>query len=363
MRSLIRVLSTGLLVLAANACTKTETVTETVTKTVEVPVCPSSQTKCGDLCVSTKTDNLNCGECGNACAAGSVCNGDGVCALSCQEGLVACGGTCTDPMTSRTHCGAKSDCTGENAGELCGDGEICDNGECKASCADKLVACDGTCVDPKTDVLHCGAGSDCSSEPGVTCSGGEHAAPACVDGGCRIVCDAGYADCDGVAANGCETQGICAGACTFRDAEHPSYTTTAQDVALCGNYYDESNIASACAVGWHVCKLSEWKARYPAGQAPGGTLTTWGAPQSERCTGTAGMWEAGRPTNGDTWDEDVCIDPNDASVASYNPWNDGKFLFDDDGSTILQGDGECCDWDSDFAPATITSGFAVYCCR
>ena len=139
-------------------------------------------------------------------------------------------------------------------------------------------------------------------------------------------------------------------ACMIKQAEHPNYTTRAQDVALCGNAYAASNIDSACGPGWAVCTLSQWQERFPAGSAPGGTLTSWGGSQSSRMSGT---WVADAPASSMTWNS-----PNGA----YNPWNGGKYLKDAFGN-ILKGSGSCCKWDTSFSLSTSDeSGLAVYCC-
>lgn len=170
-------------------------------------------------------------------------------------------------------------------------------------------------------------------------------------------------------------------ACAAFQAEHPSYTTIARDVALCGSRYDPKTIDTACHTGWHVCLESEWLARYPmrpyrkSPKDPDligptlGPLTSWGAPQDKRCGG--GVWEASQPESDEAWHDTVCHDP-DASDGSYTggsylPFNNGKFLFADDGTTILQGldaygKETCCDWDVSFGPAVTKDGFAVYCC-
>ncbi len=59
------------------------------------------------------------------------------------------------------------------------------------------TACGGACVNVRTDLRHCG-GCDrpCPSRP--------NARPMCLDGICLFDCAAGFADCDGDPANGCE---------------------------------------------------------------------------------------------------------------------------------------------------------------
>ncbi len=41
---------------------------------VSVAACPSGQSACGTECISTDYDELNCGECGNVCDAGTTCS-------------------------------------------------------------------------------------------------------------------------------------------------------------------------------------------------------------------------------------------------------------------------------------------------
>ncbi len=98
--------------------------------------------------------------------------------------------------------------------------ESLDTGELEASaegsssgppvaCADGLFACGVLCVDFQTDAANCG---DC----GITCVV-PNAASMCIFGACEVgSCDNGWGDCDGLPANGCETQNGCAAgeACT-----------------------------------------------------------------------------------------------------------------------------------------------------
>ena len=131
-----------------------------------------------------------------ACSAGEVCDGSGVCALACQPGMIACNGKCIDPDTDRGYCGATADCEAANAGTACTDGYVCNGaGTCELSCQAGLLACGGTCIDPHTDRAYCGAAGDCQ---------GANAGTACDDGfvcngagTCELSCQAGLLACGG----------------------------------------------------------------------------------------------------------------------------------------------------------------------
>jgi hypothetical protein len=88
--------------------------------------------------VDLKTDNASCGKCGASCASGKVCSA-GACALTCQQGLLKCDGTCTDPTSSLVHCGASGDCAGTHSGVTCAAGEVCSNGACSLTVAARIV--------------------------------------------------------------------------------------------------------------------------------------------------------------------------------------------------------------------------------
>lgn len=145
-----------------------------------VATCPQGEVACGGTCVDTQTSRAHCGGCGAPCSAGQVCS-TGVCALSCQSTLVNCGGTCVDGQTSRTNCGAKVDCAGANAGSACKAGEVCSAGACAASCGSSLLNCGGTCVDPQTSKTNCGASATCTGGTvGTACT----ATQLCIAGKC-----------------------------------------------------------------------------------------------------------------------------------------------------------------------------------
>ncbi len=159
----------------------------------DADICPAPSEICGGVCTNVASDNQNCGACGTVCGAGEVCS-SGQCSLSCPTGLVACGGSCIDPDTDRMYCGAGADCTA-SPGETCGAGEVCNGaGVCELSCQPGLVDCGGTCIDPDTDRAHCGAGADCTASPGEACDAGEICNGA---GVCELSCQPGLVDCGG----------------------------------------------------------------------------------------------------------------------------------------------------------------------
>ena len=94
---------------------------------------------------------------------------------------------CIDPNTDERFCGASADCQGANAGVMCAAGEICDgSGSCALSCQVGLIDCNGTCIDPSSNPTYCGATANCQG--GVNCASDQAcSAGVCVDivGGCQ----------------------------------------------------------------------------------------------------------------------------------------------------------------------------------
>jgi hypothetical protein len=147
------------------------------------PACQGDATVCGATCVSTKSDNLNCGACGNACAAGTVCS-NGSCQVTCAAGLMDCGGGCIDPSTDRAHCGVIAGCVG---GDVCVDGELCSAGACVLTCSAAQTACPATsptyCADTASDANNCaGCGQICPA--GQRCTGSACSCPAATPDAC-----------------------------------------------------------------------------------------------------------------------------------------------------------------------------------
>jgi hypothetical protein len=208
--------------------------------------CPSSFTCCSPLCVDLASDPGDCGTCGNACGpyhhAVPACS-DGACGIgACIPGFTDCDGEAAngcevDTGNDPQNCGT--------CGHVCPEG-LCSAGTCSFSCAQGgctggLSCCGTSCVDQQADKQNCGA---C----GVACGELLNGIAGCVAGACEIVaCSAGFADCDGMPADGCEAD-------------------TNTDVASCGTCGNACAPGETCVVG--TCQLADCQtAGCPAGTA------------------------------------------------------------------------------------------------
>ncbi len=170
----------------------------------------SSPDHCGAVpgC-STMAEDADPASVGATCSRGTVC-ANGTCALSCPPGLVECRGVCVDPTSNRTYCGATEGCgaTGGNAGATCAGGSVCANGACDVACQNGFVNCNGTCIDPSTSRTHCGAGGTCNGDAGAAgtaCNSGE----VCSGGTCGVTCQGGFVNCGGTCVDPNASRAYC----------------------------------------------------------------------------------------------------------------------------------------------------------
>ncbi|MFO0561991.1 MAG: hypothetical protein U0269_28520 [Polyangiales bacterium] len=189
--------------------------------------CGAGLTRCGMSCVDTNTDEANCGACGRACSlanATAVCTAGGCAIGSCNPGFANCDGNaangCETPLGTASNCGS--------CGAACsGASPVCNamTGMCASGCAGGQVRCGMSCVDTATDINHCGAcGNACPARANSTAS--------CSASSCRYTCNAGFGDCDGNTANGCETP-----------------LTSTSHCGMCGRSCSYANGSAACNAG------------------------------------------------------------------------------------------------------------------
>ena len=140
--------------------------------------CPE-QCRPGEDCVDGECVDT----CEDACDRFTELCANEVC--SCRPGLTACGGACVDILASAPHCGGCDDpCA-----------QVCEGGQCVASCTAPNQECGGACVDTATDAQHCGACND-------PCDADE----VCVAGDCR---DYEQAPCDSCPCDECGSEVCC----------------------------------------------------------------------------------------------------------------------------------------------------------
>jgi hypothetical protein len=180
--------------------------TGVVTGDTGVSTCPLGQVRCSGRCVDTRSDPMNCGDCGLPCVGLGGAIGTCVnyrCESTCMANRGDCDGNvgngCEQDLTaSPMHCGACGrTCNVANASATCSAGR-CLLMACNPSFADcNSLAGDGCEVDTRSDANNCGA---CA----VPCARA-NATGVCQSSTCRIgACNAGFGDCDGNAMNGCE---------------------------------------------------------------------------------------------------------------------------------------------------------------
>jgi hypothetical protein len=198
---------------------------------------------------NTQTAPAHCGACGMACAArpnsAAECAA-GACRYTCAAGFGDCDNDpsngCEARLDTPERCGAcTTRCDLANATAACTMGRCAVNA-CTAGFGD----CDGNATngcetDTRRSDAHCGA---C----GTQCQGGDNAVPVCVTGRCALTCTAGFADCDGMAANGCEVNTTTAashcGGCG-RTCALPNTATATCAASLCA--------VGTCAAGFGDC--------------------------------------------------------------------------------------------------------------
>ena len=268
-------------------------------------VCTGGATFCIDRCARVESDVQHCGACGRRCDGGAnaapSCVG-GACGLTCDAGYGDCNGAAGDGCEANlretiAHCGAcGARCARTNASVTCAGG-----GCVLGACSPGYGNCngsegDGCEADLNASTAHCGGCGRTCALPFATAT--------CASGACAIVaCAAGFADCDGTPATGCETNlaasnancgacgrscgpgtacssgtcaNVCAGGTTFCGGSCVALATDARNCGGCGN---------VCASG-QTCSGGQCRVAAPANDTCDGAQEISFAATNVTLTGT-----------------------------------------------------------------------------
>jgi hypothetical protein len=188
----------------------------------------ASSADCADpaapVCDTTSRRCVQCTPSFDRCPRGQYCNPT---TLACADG---CRGDddCMLPSTGDAgvaprYCDVgRRVCVACRRDAECPSGLFCAGGECAAACsatrpcAAGQACCGGACADTRANAANCGACGEVCALP--------NAVAVCREGACAVgACAVPYGDCDGRAANGCETDlrstaqcGACDRACPVR---------------------------------------------------------------------------------------------------------------------------------------------------
>jgi alpha-tubulin suppressor-like RCC1 family protein len=216
--------------------------------------CEAGWDDCDDASPDCETETItldNCGACDTMCGplahASATCESGSCAVRACVGNFGDCDPTaangCETSLDSLTHCG---DCNTPCAKASCAGG-VCSAVVClgdTADCDGDGVDCD---VDLATDVDHCGG---CTT-PCVFDTATPHAVLACVARECEPVCDFGWADCDGEYQNGCEAGIDLAARCGACDVD--CNATLAHTTATTCNGTTLTCEIATCATGFADC--------------------------------------------------------------------------------------------------------------
>ncbi len=198
-----------------------------------------------------------------ACAARANASGrcaSGACEYACNLPFGDCNGQAgdgceVDTSRSTAHCGACNNACPSRANAAA----ACNAGACGFACNAGFADCDGDAsngceVDLATSAANCGR---CAR----ACPSRANAAPACVDGQCDLTCSTSFADCDGAPSNGCEVDtrvtaihcGACGSSCPAGANSSPTCAASTCGITCAANFGNcDGDAVNGCEVDTRV---------------------------------------------------------------------------------------------------------------
>jgi len=170
----------------------------------EAAACSAGQVRCGDACIDSATNVLNCGACAVDCralpgvAVDRVSCAGGTCRLNdaCLPGRGDCDGTasngCETDLSTASNCGRCGSACAEPT-PVCAmvSGDAGPTRTCTTGCtAMTPTRCAMACVDTAGDAMNCGG---CN----IRCSAPVGGGASCTSGRCAMSCPTGSHLCDG----------------------------------------------------------------------------------------------------------------------------------------------------------------------
>ncbi len=209
-----------------------------------IATCTSGWTDCNGMAVdgceaNLQNDPMNCGSCGMQCTGMETCQA-GMCGLACPKGTANCPGDptgqCDTTLGTNKNCAFCSDaCNLANSNSQCmmmNGNEVCSLVACNTGFANcDMIAANGCETNSQTDANNCGS---C----GNVCPSGPNSTAVCNGSTCGLNCDPGFLDCDGNPTNGCEVNG----------------NTDLNNCGTCGDVCNTPNATPGCSSG--ICVIA-----------------------------------------------------------------------------------------------------------
>ncbi|MEZ4407965.1 MAG: hypothetical protein R3A52_16040 [Polyangiales bacterium] len=261
-----------------------------------VSTCPSGQVACGSSCVTTATDPDHCGGCSMVCSnnniAARTCTAS-ACSGACSTGFADCNsnlrsdGCEVNLNTNATNCGG--------CGMACSTNHVtaaCSGGVCNGACAAGFADCntnkrtDGCETETTSNVSNCGGcGNVCPTRANATAT--------CASSACGFTCSAGFGNCNTMDGDGCEAPldtvtncGACGVTCPMR----ANATATCTGTPLACGFTCAAGFADCNAMPGDGCEttLASTGAHCGACGAacPSGSMNADGGCAMSRCTCT-----------------------------------------------------------------------------